>query len=364
MIFFVAVLFLLIISGIEFSTKNEFNKDYISHSGTTAIKGIFVILVIFSHGTGYIDVSGKFDVAYIKMQEHLDQMIVSMFIFYSGYGIMESIKKKGYAYIDTIPKRRFPQVLLNFDIAVVLFLILAATAGKFYSVGHILLSFIGWESVGNSNWYIFVILALYVITYLAFIILKKANNKKTQLAGIVITTVLSVAFVCFLKVTKTSAQSWWYNTLILYSVGMWYSYFKNIIEKFLMKNDLIFLASSAILVLAYLEAYNLRSKHFALYTVWAILFTFGVVMITMKVKITNPVLEWFGNHVFSVYILQRIPMILLSRYGVADRHKYEFMIASIFFTVFLAEIFDRCIGALSQKIWKKKRNCKTVKIKS
>ena len=54
MIFFVAVLFLLIISGAEFSKPNEFNKDYISRAGTTAIKGIFVILIMFSHGKGYI----------------------------------------------------------------------------------------------------------------------------------------------------------------------------------------------------------------------------------------------------------------------------------------------------------------------
>ena len=203
MIFFVAVLFLLIISGAEFSKPNEFNKDYISRAGTTAIKGIFVILIMFSHGKGYIDVGGKFDVPYLKMQDHLNQMIVAMFMFYSGYGIMESIKKKGSAYIDTIPKKRFPQVLLNMDIAVVLFLILAATAGKFYSVGHILLSLIGWESVGNSNWYIFVILALYVVTYFAFLILKKKNNKTTQLIGVIITTVLSVAFVYILMKTKT-----------------------------------------------------------------------------------------------------------------------------------------------------------------
>lgn len=94
MIFFVAVLFLLIISGAEFSKPNEFNKDYISRAGTTAIKGIFVILIMFSHGKGYIDVGGKFDVPYLKMQDHLNQMIVAMFMFYSGYGIMESIKKK------------------------------------------------------------------------------------------------------------------------------------------------------------------------------------------------------------------------------------------------------------------------------
>ncbi len=82
MIFFVAVLFLLIISGAEFSKPNEFNKDYISRAGTTAIKGIFVILIMFSHGKGYIDVGGKFDVPYLKMQDHLNQMIVAMFMFY------------------------------------------------------------------------------------------------------------------------------------------------------------------------------------------------------------------------------------------------------------------------------------------
>ena len=218
-----------------------------------------------------------------------------------------------------------------------------------------MLTLVGWESVGNSNWYIFVILALYVVTYFAFLILKKKNNKATQLIGVIITTVISVAFVYILMKTKTTKQSWWYNTLILYSLGMWYSYFKDKIEKVLMKNDLIFFAASGVLVLAYLEAYNMRSEYgIYSYTVWAVLFTLGIVMITMKVKITNPVLEWFGNHVFSVYILQRIPMILLSRYGVADRHKYEFMIASIIVTVLLAEIFDRCTGALSKKIWGRK----------
>ena len=37
---------------------------------------------------------------------------------------MEQIKRRGGAYIGTIPKKRFPQLLLNMDICVVLFIIL------------------------------------------------------------------------------------------------------------------------------------------------------------------------------------------------------------------------------------------------
>ena len=43
-------------------------------------------------------------------------LMVTMFLFYSGYGVFESIKKKKEKYINTIPKRRFLKTLINFAI--------------------------------------------------------------------------------------------------------------------------------------------------------------------------------------------------------------------------------------------------------
>lgn len=126
----------------------------------------------------YIDATGTFDLPYVKIQRYLDQMVVSMFFFYSGFGIMEQIKHRGGAYIGTIPKKRFPQLLLNMDICVVLFIILNTAIGQTFGAKQILLSLIGWESVGNSNWYIFVMLALYVVTYLSFLIIKRKATRK------------------------------------------------------------------------------------------------------------------------------------------------------------------------------------------
>ncbi len=354
MIFFIAALLLIIFCGAVFSKPNEFNNDYIGKNDTVAVKGIFVFLIFLSHAETYIDATGVFDLPYVKIQEYLDQTVVAMFFFYSGFGIMEQIKERGGAYIDTVPKKRFPRLLLNTDICVVLFLILNAAIGKTFSAKQILLSFICWDSVGNSNWYIFDTLALYIITFLSFSIIKKKSGKKAQFFGLCLTSVLSVVLVFALAKGK-AGFAYWYDTLILYALGMWYSFFKNAIEKVLMKNDLIYLAIFAFVAIAYLKAYDIRiTTDFRIYTytAWAVLFTLGIVMITLKVKITNPVLEWFGNHVFSIYMLQRLPMILLSHLGIAEQNKYAFLIASLVITMVLAEAFDRCTKAFYSKIQK------------
>ena len=46
-----------------------------------------------------------------------------MFLFYSGYGVMESIRKKGEAYVVAMPRHRVAGTLINFDVAVLIFLV-------------------------------------------------------------------------------------------------------------------------------------------------------------------------------------------------------------------------------------------------
>ena len=89
-------------------------------------------------------------------------------MFYSGYGMLESIKSKGMDYVKSIPGKRFAKVLLHMEIAVLLFLLTDFAIGKSYGLKTTLLSFTFWTSIGNSNWYIFIILCLYLIVFSAF----------------------------------------------------------------------------------------------------------------------------------------------------------------------------------------------------
>ncbi|MDD7209120.1 MAG: hypothetical protein PUH29_03550, partial [Lachnospiraceae bacterium] len=87
------------------------------------------------------------------------------------------------------------------------------------------------------------------------------------------------------------------------------------------------------------------------YTIWALAFTGLVVVLSMKLSCDCSILTWMGQHVFSVYILQRIPMILLAHFGMTG-HKYFFLIFTILCTVFLAIVFDYWIDKLIDKIRK------------
>ena len=94
--------------------------------------------------------------------------------------------------------------------------------GRTFSLQKILLALLGWESLGNSNWYIFVMLILYLITWLAFQILK--NNPVPSLLFITVLTVISMYI---LSLHKTD---YWYNTMLCYPAGMWYGFFKEKID--------------------------------------------------------------------------------------------------------------------------------------
>ena len=352
MIFFVLVLLLVVFSSISAAKPNEFQKDYISIDTTNAIKGIFVILILFSHGKGYIEIGGVYDDPYISMQNHLNQMVVAMFLFYSGFGMMEQIKKKDFEYIKSIPKKRFPNLLLNYDIAVFLFVIEGLLMGKTYTFKQIVLGLIAWEGVGNSAWYIFVILCLYIFTFLSFFTIKWVKNKHYKLFCIVLLTAFSIALVYALM--KVDKHQVWYNTLMLFVLGFWYSYFKDTIEKVLMKNDVIYSCVALILFAAYILFYIRRWNGIEYYTVWAVCFTLITVLITMKISVKSVVLQWFGKHIFTIYILQRIPMNYLSTLPFFQTHKYLFLIVSYAITIVIAQLFDIFLGKLSGLIWKQK----------
>ena len=110
-----------------------------------------------------------------------------------------------------------------------------------------------------------------------------------------------------------------------------------------MKNDLIYTVTGGACVALYYLFFLKRKSGIEWYTLWAVMFMALVVLFTMKIKIGNRILDWFGAHVFSVYILQRIPMIILKHFGLNESHKYAFIVVSLFATIVLAEVFDTAI---------------------
>ena len=70
------------------------------------------------------------------------------------------------------------------------------------------------------------------------------------------------------------------------------------------------------------------------------MFVMAAVLITMKLQFNNGFLQFLGTHLFSLYILQRLPMRILKEVFSYNSHPYVYFILSFSATVILALIFD------------------------
>lgn len=347
MSFFLLAFILIIMIGIRIEGPGEFNASYLDKDHTTAINGIFVILVVFSHFCQYADFGGAYDNAYLAVKSHLSQMIVASFLFYSGYGMMESLKRKGRSYIRGVPFK-FLKLLFRFDCAVPLFALMNKLLGITYGKQQTLLAFTGWEAIGNSNWYIFDILILYILVFIAFSIAGLLPEKAGHIAGAILLTFATVGLIIAMR--RAGKDAYWYNTLMLFPAGFLYSLARDRLERIIMYSDLSYLATMLAVLFAYLYGSSHRTGYgIQTYIGWSITFMLMLLLITMKVDICNGLLCFFGKHVFSIYVLQRIPMTILSELGLINDHKYICLVITILTTVVMALAFenltDICISA-------------------
>lgn len=350
MIVFIAIFICISLYGVKVKPPEgqSYMTDYMSPEKTSAIKGLFIFIVFFQHFNSYVDYSLPIDKAYLKYFNMIGQCMVTLFLFYSGYGVMESIKKKQMSYVRRIPVGRVLGTLLPFDTAVVIFALISLATGGNITLKQFLLSLVAWDSVGNSNWYILAILASYALTYIAFMIFR---DKGKYYPAAALLTVLTVLYVFALSHAK---DSYWYDTVILYACGVWYSLLREKIEKIINKNIFVWLAFFVVSCVLALYFMKNRSQSFIHLELCMILFASSVVLFTMRVSLNNAVLRWCGKNLFGLYILQRIPMIVFKAVGLMDFNIYVYFILSLIVTAALAWVFGK-YTSLVKKLLSPKR---------
>ena len=315
---------------------NGVHDDYLSKNKTDSIKGIFILLIVLTHSLQYIKHSSyRFDQfgdgLLLWFVVHLSQLVVVMFLFYSGYGVGESLKQRGEAYVNSFPRHRLLTTILNFDVAVVVFIVVWLILGVTFPLNKYMLSLIAWDGVGNSNWYIFVILLCYLFTYIALIL---------PLPNRVYKVILLYAL-CFLTILVLSSckGSWWYNTILCYPTGFLFSTYKDSFERVFRKYYWLVVGALAVL---FVFLYRLPQDGLCLtFNALSIVFAFLVVVMSIKISIGNPVLQWVGNNLFPIYIYMRLPMLILENKvpNIIATQPAVFIVVSLLITVVVAHFY-------------------------
>ena len=320
------------------------NHEYLSKEQTSVIKGAFVVVVLLCHFNSYVELSNNLpDRLFLRVTGLIGQLCVVMFLFYSGYGIYSSFCKKA-DYARTFLKKRFLPVYLSFAFCVGLFAIENAIFGWKYSVRENILAFTGWESIGNSNWFMFETFILYLLFFLCFGVLKKSKYDYLKLIAFSFFCILFVGILFF-----TKDGDWWYNTLLCFPLGMWYAKYKEHIDLLVFRSKKNYALALIVLLVAFVGFFLLCRKNNIFYIIYSMIFALLVTCITMKVRFRSRVLAFLGQHVFSIYMLQRLPYRIGEYYGI-NKFPYVYLLISGIATIVIALIYDRLYGKIKKSL--------------
>jgi len=353
LLIFVIILIGILCAGLKARGKNEFYEDYLCPKNTTTINAIFSVLIILSHAVQYVKLNGPLDQPYFEMRSWLGQLVVVTYLFFSGFGIMESIKKKGRSYVKGMPTQRFLRLWYQFALMIGMYIVLNLVMGRELDLANTLWAFTGYTSLGNSNWYMLATFLMYIFVYVAFMV-----SGKFKWLGVLLTTALTVGYIG-LMINTEFLETRYYDTIFCFPLGMIYSVVKPKIDKLLMKNDVIWTTAMVVMVAALM--YCSRHRFDTIYYRMAF-YAIAPVMVSvmmMKVNISSSILDWFGRHIFSFFMLQRIPMLFLRHLGFT-KEPYLFIIASFFATILLATLFDAMIEKIDPILFRKKNKTKAV----
>ncbi len=311
---------------------------------STMIKGVFVLLVFASHVSQYLDLpGGLMTKSFQLICNNLGQLIVVPFLFFSGYGVRCSIVRKGDEYIRSLPKKRILRTYLHVALILLFFLTVQLIFGRQYSFKRIVFSFLLLDSFGNSNWYLFAILFLYIATWLSF---RLVHSPKW---ACLLVFVFSIAYFIVISIWK---ESWWYDTVFVYGFGLVFPDLKDSFTKLTARNPgrlaVFAILIVAVLLLTMLHLHGLFNG--LMENVRAVCFILLILVLLSWFEFGNPVFHWLGAHVFLCYFLQRLPMIVLDHIGVSKSSIPLFVLGSAVGTVILVLLFDVLLKRIDRHI--------------
>ena len=334
--------------GLRACTEQE-SADYLGRTQSAAIKGICVLLVFASHAAQYlIDTLPQtaLNAPLFTVRAMLGQLIVVPFLFYSGYGVRYSFETKGTAYLAAFPRNRILKTYLHIALILCLYLVMQLSFGERYSAGEVLQAFLLWRSIGNSTWYLFAILFLYLAAAVSFFVFQKPR------AAVLSVAVLSVAYMLVMSRFK---DAFWYNTVLLYALGMAAYDHRDGFRRLARDHVGVLIGAAlgfALLFVLWLKRpfSNALAGAF-LYTLMSAVFMTAVLAFLVRVKVQNRLLIWLGGYVFEIYFLQRLPMRALTNLGLAAANPFLWLVCCAAATLLLAVACRKAFSALDSVLF-------------
>lgn len=344
--FFICIILLgaLLITGV--SKRSGDGISFFDRESTKEFQGFLAVFIMF-HQTVVILKYAGFDIGGFGFFYCYGILTVAFFFFCSGFGLIRRWTTDE-CYIKGFMRRRIFTVLVPFFICNYIYLTEALLSniriGAHFGFGAVICSFFGIFLVNNQMWFAVEIMLLYVVFRIVFAKVRK------PLTGILIMTGVVIAMIVTgLLSGHSDSQSmsywfkgeWWYNTVFMFPLGMFYAYKESSINRIIRKAFIpILIASSALFIVLDIIHRDLIKK--MIYwtefegsshplidkltglgeeTLFELVFIILIVTIMSALKFSNPVLRFLGKISLEIIMLNYLMigklLFIYRRFGIS-----------------------------------------------
>lgn len=299
---------------VKIAPKGSFHENSFSLSVSKGIQGFFALLIILHHVYTFLDTRG-IHMYQLRSVENIGVLLIGFFFFCSGYGLIVSLHTKD-RYLKGFLVKRVLIVLVPFFICNYAYLSVELLLGSRFRLSELIATFFGVLLLNSQMWFAVECMLLYLLFYLLFSYVK---NEKHCIMVIVITimvmTVLGMVNSQGNDFCNWFWGEWWYNTTLLFPIGMIVAEKKDTLKDFAMKHYGLLMAFSLIgfVIFRILSGRELELRGYwtpyfydklhayLLQVPGVIFFVMILTLLMLKVRIHNPLLDFLGK--FSLEII-------------------------------------------------------------
>lgn len=276
----------------EYLNNGAYNDDLLNKSNTEILKGIFIVILIFAHLTQCMHIPNF--LRPLRIGGNLTNII---FLFLSGYCMMESFKNKK-NYLNNFIHKRLKRVYFPFIVMNVIIVVFNSIIFKeYYTIKDFILSNLQIRYLnGGILWYIVATLLFYSAFYITF----KYLPKKAPIISLFIFSILYIITCLYLKL-----GSWWYNSAFCFPLGAYISYTRNNLLEYIKKR--YFLSFIIVIIGTGVTFYFFLYRHIKFEIIWSTAFSifliFFIIILLLKARLKSKVLTFLGGISYEIYLV-------------------------------------------------------------
>lgn len=315
---------IILLWGVKVSRRHEWWDDSLSLSHSKDLLGFFALMIVVHHVIQALIQNRGANVGIMGVYENMGVCFVGGFFFFSGYGLIKSLYSKK-DYFNHFFRKRILKILVPFYVVNTFFTIVTRHMGMLdsYEVAPCMTGII---MPNDHMWYLVEIVVLYLLFYKNF---KDRKSEKQAFTKMLIDVIVVIAISFMLGHGPFWFQGeWWYNSTILFFIGMIVARFEVPIISFAKK---YYIALTCLMAVAFVVFYRVtvgiinargywtefsgiswaqsnldKLEALSVQVPMIISFVLLVLLLGLKVRVSNKVLHFLGTISLDLYITHRL----------------------------------------------------------